>query len=61
MFAVLHGYRVVCLPLTVALIDGDTNSGVSPDLVSMMDPVAADDLRTRWQIRVPRYYPVWTA
>lgn len=44
----MHGYRVVCLTanLRVDLMETQIRE-FRPDLVSMMDPVAADDLRTR--------------
>ena len=44
----MHGYRVVCLTANrrVDLMDAQIRE-FRPDLVSMMDPVAADDLRTR--------------
>lgn len=44
----LHGYRVVCLTANrrVDLMETQIRE-FRPDLVSMMDPVAADDLRTR--------------
>lgn len=44
----MHGYRVVCLTANrrVDLIEAQIRE-FRPDLVSMMDPVAADDLRTR--------------
>lgn len=44
----LHGYRVVCLTANrrVDLMEAQIRE-FRPDLVSMMDPVAADDLRTR--------------
>ena len=44
----MHGYRVVCLPANrrVDLMETQIRE-FRPDLVSMMDPVAADDLRTR--------------
>lgn len=44
----MHGYRVVCLTANrrVDLMETQIR-GFRPDLVSMMDPVAADDLRTR--------------
>lgn len=44
----MHGYRVVCLTANrrVDLIETQIRE-FRPDLVSMMDPVAADDLRTR--------------
>ena len=44
----MHGYRVVCLTanLRVDLMEAQIRE-FRPDLVSMMDPVAADDLRTR--------------
>ena len=44
----MHGYRVVCLTANrrVDLMEAQIRES-RPDLVSMMDPVAADDLRTR--------------
>ena len=44
----MHGYRVVCLTANrrVDLMETRIRE-FRPDLVSMMDPVAADDLRTR--------------
>jgi 1-deoxy-D-xylulose-5-phosphate reductoisomerase len=44
----MHGYRVVCLTANrrVDLMETQIRE-FRPDLVSMMDPVAADDLRTR--------------
>lgn len=44
----MHGYRVVCLTANrrVDLMEAQIRE-FCPDLVSMMDPVAADDLRTR--------------
>ena len=44
----MHGYRVVCLTANrrVELMETQIRE-FRPDLVSMMDPVAADDLRTR--------------
>ena len=44
----MHGYRVVCLTANrrVDLMEPQIRE-FRPDLVSMMDPVAADDLRTR--------------
>ena len=44
----MHGYRVVCLTANrrVDLMEVQIRE-FRPDLVSMMDPVAADDLRTR--------------
>ena len=44
----MHGYRVVCLTANrrVDLMEAQILE-FRPDLVSMMDPVAADDLRTR--------------
>ena len=44
----MHGYRVVCLTADrrVDLMETQIRE-FRPDLVSMMDPVAADDLRTR--------------
>lgn len=44
----MHGYRVVCLTANrrVDLMEAQIR-GFRPDLVSMMDPAAADDLRTR--------------
>lgn len=44
----MHGYRVVCLTANrrVDLMEAQIRE-IRPDLVSMMDPVAADDLRTR--------------
>ena len=44
----MHGYRVVCLTANrrVDLLEAQIRE-FRPDLVSMMDPVAADDLRTR--------------
>ena len=44
----MHGYRVVCLTANrrVDLIEAQIRE-FRPDLVSMMDPVAAEDLRTR--------------
>lgn len=44
----MHGYRVVCLTTNrrVDLMETQIRE-FRPDLVSMMDPVAADDLRTR--------------
>lgn len=44
----MHGYRVVCLTANrrVDLMETQIRE-FHPDLVSMMDPVAADDLRTR--------------
>ena len=44
----MHGYRVVCLTASrrVDLMETQIRE-FRPDLVSMMDPVAADDLRTR--------------
>lgn len=44
----MHGYRVVCLTANrrVDLMEAQIRE-FHPDLVSMMDPVAADDLRTR--------------
>ena len=44
----MHGYRVVCLTANrrVNLMEAQIRE-FRPDLVSMMDPVAADDLRTR--------------
>ena len=44
----MHGYRVVCLTANrrVDLMEAPIRE-FRPDLVSMMDPVAADDLRTR--------------
>lgn len=44
----MHGYRVVCLTANrrVDLMEAQIRE-LRPDLVSMMDPVAADDLRTR--------------
>lgn len=44
----MHGYRVVCLTANrcVDLMETQIRE-FCPDLVSMMDPVAADDLRTR--------------
>ena len=44
----MHGYRVVCLTANrrVDLMEAQIREFL-PDLVSMMDPVAADDLRTR--------------
>lgn len=44
----MHGYRVVCLTanLRVDLMEAQIRE-FRPDLVSMMDPAAADDLRTR--------------
>ncbi len=44
----MHGYRVVCLTANrrVDLMESQIRE-FRPDLVSMMDPVAADDLRTR--------------
>ena len=44
----MHGYRVVCLTANRRVDLMETQIRESrPDLVSMMDPVAADDLRTR--------------
>lgn len=44
----MHGYRVVCLTANRRVDLMETQIRVfRPDLVSMMDPVAADDLRTR--------------
>ena len=47
-FCRMHGYRVVCLTANrrVDLMETQIRE-FRPDLVSMMDPVAADDLRTR--------------
>ena len=44
----MHGYRVVCLTANrrVDLMETQIRE-FRPDLVSVMDPVAADDLRTR--------------
>ena len=44
----MHGYRVVCLTANrrVDLMEAQIRE-FRPDLVSMLDPVAADDLRTR--------------
>lgn len=44
----MHGYRVVCLTANrrVDLMETQIRE-FRPELVSMMDPVAADDLRTR--------------
>ena len=44
----MHGYRVVCLTANrrVDLMEAQIRE-FHPDLVSMMDPVAADDMRTR--------------
>lgn len=44
----MHGYRVVCLTANrrVDLMETQIRE-FRPDLVSMMDPAAADDLRTR--------------
>ena len=44
----MHGYRMVCLTANrrVDLMETQIRE-FCPDLVSMMDPVAADDLRTR--------------
>ena len=44
----MHGYRVVCLTANrrVDLMETQIRE-FRPDLLSMMDPVAADDLRTR--------------
>lgn len=44
----MHGYRVVCLTANrrVDLMETQIRE-FRPDLVSMMDPIAADDLRTR--------------
>lgn len=44
----MHGYRVMCLTANrrVDLMEAQIRE-FRPDLVSMMDPVAADDLRTR--------------
>ena len=44
----MHGYRMVCLTANrrVDLMEAQIRE-FRPDLVSMMDPVAADDLRTR--------------
>lgn len=44
----MHGYRVMCLTANrrVDLMETQIRE-FRPDLVSMMDPVAADDLRTR--------------
>ena len=44
----MHGYRVVCLTANrrVDLMEAQIRE-FRPDLVSMMDPAAADDLRTR--------------
>ena len=44
----MHGYRVVCLTANrrVDLMETQIRE-FHPDLVSMMDPVAADDMRTR--------------
>ena len=44
----MHGYRVVCLTanLRVDLMEAQIRE-FRPDLVSMVDPAAADDLRTR--------------
>ena len=44
----MHGYRVVCLTANrrVDLMEAQIRE-FRPDLVSMMDPVAADDLRSR--------------
>ena len=44
----MHGYRVVCLTANrrVDLMEAQIRE-FRPDLVSMMDPVAADDLRIR--------------
>ena len=44
----MHGYRVVCLTANrrVDLMETQIRE-FRPDLVSMMEPVAADDLRTR--------------
>ena len=44
----MHGYRVVCLTANrrVDLMEAQIRV-FRPDLVSMMDPLAADDLRTR--------------
>lgn len=44
----MHGYRVVCLTANrrVDLMETQIRE-FRPDLVSMMDPVAAEDLRTR--------------
>ena len=44
----MHGYRVVCLTANrrVDLMEAQIRE-FRPDLVSMMDPVAADNLRTR--------------
>lgn len=44
----MHGYRVVCLTANrrVDLMETQIRE-FRPDLVSMMDPVVADDLRTR--------------
>ena len=44
----MHGYRVLCLTANrrVDLMETQIRE-FRPDLVSMMDPVAADDLRTR--------------
>lgn len=44
----MHGYRVVCLTANrrVDLMEAQIRE-FRPDLVSMMDPVAVDDLRTR--------------
>lgn len=44
----MHGYRVVCLTANrrVDLMETQIRE-FRPDLVSMMDPVAADDVRTR--------------
>ena len=44
----MHGYRVVCLTANRRVDSMETQiREFRPDLVSMMDPVAADDLRTR--------------
>lgn len=44
----MHGYRVVCLTANRRVDLTETQiREFRPDLVSMMDPVAADDLRTR--------------
>lgn len=44
----MHGYRVVCLTANRRVVLMETQiREFRPDLVSMMDPVAADDLRTR--------------
>lgn len=44
----MHGYRVVCLTANHRVDSMEVQiREFRPDLVSMMDPVAADDLRTR--------------